>query len=217
VKAVAHVKEGFVVGLGSGTTVAYAFQELGRKIRKEGLHFHGVPTSYQSFLLSVKHKIPVTTLDEHPSLDVAIDGADQVDGRLDMIKGMGGALTKEKIVASASKMNVIVVDEAKLTDKLGIGQPVPVEVLPFALSPVITKLRKMGGKPALREAQRKLGPVVTDNGNFVLDVDFGSIDQPKELNQALKTVSGVVETGLFVGMADIVYVGGRRAVRKLEK
>jgi len=120
-------------------------------------------------------------------------------------------------VASASKVNIIVVDETKLTEKLGVNQPVPVEVLPFALSPVMTKFGKMGSKPVLREAEKKLGPVVTDNGNFILDVDFGGIDKPRDLNRTLKIIPGVVETGLFVEMADIVYVGGKESVRKLEK
>ncbi|MDH5447427.1 MAG: ribose 5-phosphate isomerase A [Candidatus Bathyarchaeota archaeon] len=217
VNAVEHVKEGFIVGLGSGTTVAYAFQELGKRIRQKKLRIYGVPTSYQAFLLAVQHSIPITTLNEHPQLDVAIDGADQVDEELNMIKGMGGALTREKIVASASKMNVIIVDETKLTKKLGVNQPVPVEVLPFALSTVTAKLHMLGSKPILREAEKKLGPVVTDNGNFILDVHFGPIDSPKELNRKLKVIPGIVETGLFVDIASIVYIGGKEAVRKLEK
>ena len=217
VSAAKHVKNGFVVGLGSGTTVAYAFQELYRRIREDRLHIQGVPTSYQAFLLAVQNHIPTTTLDEHPMLDVTIDGADQVDEELNMIKGMGGALTREKIVASASEMNIIVVDETKLTKKLGVNQPVPIEVLPFALTVAMANLRPLKGKPVLREAQKKLGPVVTDNGNFILDVDFGAIDNPKELNQALNAIPGIVETGLFLGMADIVYVGKRETVQRLEK
>ena len=217
VEAAKHVKDDFFVGLGSGTTVAYVFQELGKRIQKEKLRIQGVPTSHQAFLLAVKNKIPITTLDEHPQLDITIDGADQVDPKLDMIKGMGGALTREKIVASASKLNVIIVDETKVARQLGVNQLVPVEVLPFALSPVIARLHKLGGKPVLREAEKKLGPVVTDNGNFILDVDFGPISSPKELDQKLKALAGIVETGLFVGMANIVYVGGKEGVRKLEK
>ncbi len=217
IKASKHVEKNFIVGLGSGTTVTYVFRELGRRIREEKLLIYGVPTSHQAFSLAVQNNIPTTTLDEHIQLDIAIDGADQVDKELDMIKGMGGALTREKIVASASKINIIVVDKTKLTKNLGINQPVPVEVLPFALSVVTTKLRKLGSKPVLREAKRKLGPVVTDNGNFILDVSFGPIDNPKELNQTLKTIPGIVETGLFVDMADIVYVGGKKTVRKMEK
>lgn len=217
VKATKHIKQGFIVGLGSGTTVSYAFQELGKKIREKKLQICGVPTSHQAFILAVKHVIPITTLYEHPQLDITIDSADQVDKNLNMIKGMGGALTREKIVASASKMNVIVVDETKLTKKLGYNQPVPVEVLPFALSPLIRKLRELGGKPVLREAEKKLGPVVTDNGNFILDTYFGPISNPRNLNQKLKAIPGIVETGLFLEMANVVYVGRKKAVRKLEK
>jgi len=217
INAVKHVEDGFIVGLGSGTTVTYAFQEIGKRIHEEKLHIYGVPTSYQAFLLAVQNSIPVTTLDEHHQLDIAIDGADQVDEKLNMIKGVGGALTREKIVASASKMYVIIVDETKLTKKLGVNQLVPVEVLPFAMSTIARKLRILGSKSILRKAEKKLGPVVTDNGNFILDVDFGPIDNPKELNGMLKAIPGIIETGLFVGMADVVYVGGRETVQKLEK
>jgi len=217
INAVKRVKDGFIVGLGSGTTVAHAFEELGKRIREEKLQIYGVPTSYQAFLLAVQHNIPITTLDEHPQLDITIDGADQVDKELNMIKGMGGALTREKIVASASKMNIIVIDETKLTETLGVNQPVPIEVLPFALSLVTKRLRELGGKPVLRKAKKKLGPVVTDNGNFILDVNFGSIKTPKELNQTLKGIPGIVETGLFLGLAKIVYLGGKEAVPKLEQ
>jgi len=215
--AVAHVKDGFVIGLGSGTTIVYALQEVGRRTQEKKLSVFGVPTSYQAFQIAIKHKIPLTTLNEHPRLDMAIDGADQVDEKLNMIKGMGGAMTREKIVASASRLNVIIVDETKLTKKLGHGQPVPIEVMPFAMSTVAAKLRKLGGQPVLREAERKLGPVVSDNGNFIFDVDFGSISDPKKLNHALKVIPGVIETGLFVEMADVVYVGRREGVRKLER
>ncbi len=213
--AVRHVEEGFAVGLGSGTTVAYALRELGKRIREENLCICGVPTSSQAFLLAVQNNILVTTLDEHPLLNVTIDGADQVDEKLNTIKGMGGALTREKIVASASKVNIIVADETKLVKILGDSQSVPIEVLPFAVSPVVANLKKMGGAPTLREAKKKLGPVVTDNGNFILDVNFGPIEDPAGLSQTLKGVPGIVETGLFVGMADIVYVGGKETVRRL--
>jgi ribose 5-phosphate isomerase A len=134
-----------------------------------------------------------------------------------MIKGMGGAFTKEKIVAFASKMNVIIVDETKLTKKLGTNHPVPIEVMAFAISPIQKKLRELGGTPILREATKKLGPVITDNGNLILDVEFGPIGNPEELDQILKTIPGIVETGLFLGMANIIYVGGREIVSKLER
>jgi len=214
-EAVKHVQEGFIIGLGSGTTAAYAVQEIGEKVQHENLQVLGVPTSNQVLRLAVSCGIPLTTLDEHPQLDLTIDGADQVDGKLNLIKGMGGALMREKIVASAAKQLVIMVDETKLVEKLGMNHPVPVEVLPFALSVVMARVRELGGKPVLREGKDKVGPVVTDSGNFVLDVGFGVVDDPGELDARFKLVPGVLETGLFVGMADVVYVGGRTGVRRL--
>jgi len=216
-EAVKHVQDNFIVGLGSGSTAAYVIQEMGEKIRQEGLRIFGVPTSHQAMMLAVHCGIPVTTLNEHPQLDLAIDGADQVDRELNLIKGMGGALTREKIVASAAKQLIIVADETKLVEKLGTNHPVPVEVLPFALPTVMVRMRKLGGKPVLREGKGKVGPVVTDNGNFVVDVDFGPINALKKLHLRLKLVPGVVETGLFVGMADVVYLGKPDGVIKLER
>lgn len=214
-EAVKHVKDGTVIGLGSGTTVAFAIQELGKQNYSQML---AVPSSYQAFLLATQNHIPITTLNEHPKLDLTIDGADQVERKtLNMIKGMGGALTREKIVAAASKNLVIIVDETKLTEKLGLNQPIPVEVLPFALAPVTAKLQGLKGKPKLREGKGKVGPVVTDNGNFILDVDFGTIKDAEKLNMQIKAIPGVVETGLFLNMATIVYVGTQRTVEKLVK
>ncbi len=215
-EAVKHIKDGYVVGLGSGTTASYAIQEIGKIIRQKEWRIAGIPTSHQSFLLAVECGIPVTSLNEHPTLDLTIDGADQIDKDLNMIKGMGGALAREKIVASASKQNVIVADETKLVKKLGGNHPVPVEVLPFALAIVSSKIQKIGGKPVLRAGQGKVGPVVTDNGNFILDVWMKSID-PYELDITLKLIAGVVETGLFLEVADIVYAGTRNSVEKLSK
>lgn len=206
-EAVKHVKDGFIIGLGSGSTVAYAIQEVGKKIQQRKLQILGVPTSYQAMMLAVQCGIPITTLDEHSQLNMTIDGADQIDRQLNLIKGMGGALTREKIVASAAKQFVVVTDETKMTEKLGVNCAVPVELLPFALPTVASKMRTMGGKPVLREAKGKVGPVVTDNGNFILDVDFGPINAPKKLDSQMKSIPGVIETGLFIEMADIVYVG----------
>jgi ribose 5-phosphate isomerase A len=215
-EAVKHVKDGFVVGLGSGSTAAYMIQELGRLIRQEGLHVMGVPSSSQAFSLAVSSGVPVTTLDEHPVLELAIDGADEVDKSLDMIKGGGGALTREKIVASAAKQVVIVADETKLVETLGAFK-VPVEVLPFALATASEGIENLGGKPLLRESKGKVGAVVTDNGNYIVDVDFGAIKNAEELNQQLKLIPGVIETGLFIGLADIVYLGKEDGIVKLEK
>ena len=214
-EAVKHVQDGFVIGLGSGSTVAYAFEELSNRIKHEKLHVSGVPTSYQAFLLAVKHKIPITTLEEHPSLDLTIDGADQIDDELNLIKGMGGALAREKIVASASKKLVIVADESKKVKVLGENNhPVPIEALPFAASTVMCKIKEIGGKPVLREGTNKVGPVITDNGNILVDAYFGLIRKPVELEHKLKLLSGVVETGLFIKMANFVYVGKRSGIEK---
>ncbi len=216
-EAVKHVQNNFIVGLGSGGTTAYIIKELGEKIRTEGLQIVGVPTSNQAMMLAVSCGVPLTTLNEHPRLDLALDGADQIDRVLNLIKGRGGALTREKIVASAAKQVVIVADETKLVDKLGTNHAIPIEVLPFALPTVIVKLKALKGKPILREGGGKVGPVVTDNGNFIVDVDFGPVNNVKELDFQLKLVSGVIETGLFIEMADFVYLGKPDGVEKLEK
>jgi ribose 5-phosphate isomerase A len=215
-EAVKHVEDNFVVGLGSGTTAACAIEELGRRTKKEGLQLLGIPTSYQAFMLAVKHAISVTTLEEHPTLDLTIDGADQIDDELNLIKGMGGALAREKIVAFASKKLIIIADENKKVQALGQNNhPVPTEALPFAASLVMHKMQEMGGKPILREGKGKVGPVITDNGNVIIDTNFGPIKKPDELERTLKCISGVVETGLFIRMADIAYIGKRSSVEKL--
>jgi len=214
-EAVKHVKDGFIVGLGSGSTAAYAIEEIGKRIKHEALRVLGVPTSYQALLLAVKHRIQITTLEEHPTLDLTIDGADQIDEELNLIKGMGGALAREKIVAFASKKLVIVADESKKVKVLGENNhPVPIEVLPFATPIVMRKIGEIGGKPILREGTKKVGPVITDNGNVIIDVDFGIIHNPAELERKLK-FPGVVETGLFVKMANVVYLGKHSGVEKL--
>jgi len=217
-EAVKHVKDGYVIGLGSGSTAAYAIAEIGRKIREEEIEVLGIPTSSQAFFLAIKNKIPLTTLTEHPVIDLAIDGADQVDSKLNLIKGMGGALTREKIVASCSKKVIIIIDETKLTEKLGGKQPIPIEVLPFALEPVSIKIQKLNGTPKLREGKGKIGPVVTDNGNYIIDAFFAQIKDPEKLNEEIKLIPGVIETGLFIDLADLVYVGRRNGtIIKLKK
>lgn len=216
-EAVRHVKDGFTVGLGSGSTVAYAFQEIGKRIKNEGLRVYGVPTSYQALMLATKYDIPITSLDENPKLDLAIDGADQIDQSLNLIKGMGGALLREKIVAASAKQVIIAADKSKMTDRLGKNQRLPIEVLPFALGAVVLKIREMKGNPFLREGKDKVGPVITDNGNFIVDVDFGLIKDPIELEYRLKSIPGVIETGLFAGMTDIAYIGTPTTVEILKR
>jgi ribose 5-phosphate isomerase A len=217
-EAVKHVKDGFVVGLGSGSTAAMAIEALGERRRNEKLRVFGIPTSYQAFLLAIKYEIAVTTLEEHGVIDVTIDGADQIDAGLDLIKGMGAALVREKIVASASKVNVIVADESKRVKVLGEnGQVVPVEVLPFAISVVKRRIEAIGGEAVLREGKSKVGPVITDNGNVIIDASFGPISDAAELEKKLKMIPGVVETGLFIGLANFAYVGTASKVEKLQR
>ena len=215
-EAVKHVKDGFIVGLGSGSTAAYAIEEIGNRMKLEKLHVLGVPTSYQALLLAIKHGIPITTLEEHPTLDLTIDGADQIDEQLNLIKGMGGALAREKIVAFASKKLVIVADESKKVKVLGENNhPVPIETLPLAAPVLMRKIKEIGGKPTLREGIKKVGPVITDNGNVILDVNFGLVPKPAELERKLKKLTGVVEIGLFVQMVNLVYLGKGSSVEEL--
>ena len=216
-EAFKHLQEGFIVGLGSGSTSAYVIQEIGRQMLQGGLRILGVPTSSQAMMLAVRSGIPLTTLDEYPSLDLAIDGADQIDKKLNLIKGGGGAMMREKIVASAAKQFIVVADETKLVEKLGTNCRVPVEVLPFALAAATASIKELGGKPILREGKGKAGAVVTDNGNYIVDIDFGPIKDAEELNQRLKLIPGILETGLFIEMADIVYLGKPDGIDKLEK
>ena len=217
-EAVKHVKDNNVVGLGSGSTAAFAIIALGERVKNEQLKILGIPTSYQAFLLAVESGVAITTLDEHPQIDVTIDGADQITGELSLIKGMGAALAREKIVAASSKLNVIIADENKKVKVLGENNhPVPIEVLPFAISLVKRKIVEVGGNPIVRESKGKLGPVITDNGNAIIDASFGLIQKPGELEVKLKMIPGVVETGLFVNLTDIAYLATSNAVEKIER
>ncbi len=215
--AVEHVKDGMVVGLGSGTTAAFAILALGERKKHENLNILGVPSSYQAFQLAVQEGIPVTTLEEHPTLDVNIDGADQIDPQLNLIKGMGAALAREKIVAASSRKNIIIADAKKKVKVLGEdNHPVPLEVMPFAIALVRHRVQALHGSPLLRETKGKLGPVISDNGNAIMDATFGEINDVKLLDQQLKTIPGLVETGLFIGLADVAYLGTSSGIQKLE-
>jgi ribose 5-phosphate isomerase A len=216
-EAVKHVKNNSIVGLGSGTTVAFAIEALGERVKKENLKIMGIPSSYQAFQLAVQHGVQITTLDEHPVIDVTIDGADQVTPELYLIKGMGAALAREKIVAAASKYNIIIVDETKRVKVLGENnQAVPIEVLPFAVSLAKNRISTLGGTPVVREGKGKLGPIITDNGNVIIDANFGLIQNPQELAVKVKMIPGVVETGFFIGLTDMVYIATPSKVEKLE-
>jgi len=209
-KALEPVKSGWVIGLGSGSTVAYAVRELARLQRDRKMEFSVVPTSYQMEYLASSHGLRITSLNEVARVDYAIDGADQVrNGSLDLVKGGGGALLREKIVDSSARSFVVVVDQYKLVDYLGGKQLIPLEILPFAYSYVRSEVAKIGGKAKLRESTVKMGPVISDNGNFLVDVDFGRVQSPSKLERRLKAVAGVLETGLFVGMTDRAFVGQR--------
>lgn len=204
--AVEYVRDGMVVGLGTGSTARYAVEKLGEMVG-EGLDVLGIPTSLETEQLARKAGIPLSTIDEH-DIDLTIDGADQVDGNLNLIKGGGGALLREKMVASCSKDEIIVADESKIVDSFSF--PLPVEVVKFGWKSVARKLKSMGFEPERRE-------FVTDNGNYILDCRYGSIENAKETEKALNIIPGVVENGLFIGMASIVVVGTPDGVKTIEK
>jgi len=208
--AAATVEDGLVVGLGTGSTTAHAIRALGRRV-DAGLDIVGVPTSFQSRELAREGGIPLAELDE-VSVDLAIDGADEVaDG--DLIKGGGAAHAREKIVDASADRFVVVADPTKTAEML--SHPVPLEVLSAARTTVADAVRELGGEPTLRRAERKDGPVVTDNGNLVLDCAFGEISDPAALAGELAGLPGVVEHGLFVGLADAVHVGSEDGVEVL--
>lgn len=206
--AAQRVKSGSVVGLGTGSTTAYAIQFIGERIQSGELKdIKGIPTSFQARVLAKQYGIPLTTLDEVDHMDVAIDGADEVDPHKNLIKGGGAAHTQEKIVDSLASSFIVVVDSGKLVDKLGSTFLLPVEVLPMAMTPAMKAIEKLGGKCQLRMGVKKAGPVVSDQGNLIVDAKFESIDDPATLEKEINNIPGVLENGLFVGLADVVLVG----------
>lgn len=211
--AAALVEPGTTVGLGTGSTAAHAIRRLGERVA-EGLDVVGVPTSFDSRQRAREAGIPLRALDDVDRIDLAIDGADQV-ADFDLVKGGGAAHAREKLVDTTAERFVVVVDPSKRADVL--SHPVPVEVLPVAHDLVADAVRDEGGEPSLRRAERKDGPVVTDNGNLVLDCDFGDITAPATLARTLSALPGVVEHGLFVGTADEIHVGTESGVRVLER
>ena len=203
--ACAYVEDNTIVGLGTGSTADFAVRHLGERVR-QGLRIRGVPTSVKTERLAREVGIPLVDLNDVESIDVTIDGADEVDPKLDLIKGLGGALLREKIVASLTKRQIIVVDPSKLVQKLGTKAPLPVEVLPFGWKVVQRRLVRDGFRPTLRAKDGQ--PVVTDNGNLVLDVRFAAgIDDARSLERTINTIPGVVENGMFLGMTWRVVVG----------
>jgi ribose 5-phosphate isomerase A len=224
------VTDGSVVGLGTGSTAAHTIRALGERVA-DGLDVRGVPTSLGTRELAREAGVPLTSLSDVESVDVAIDGADQVldDAGSDrspgevLVKGGGGAHLREKVVASSADSFLVVVDARKLTE--AIDHPIPLEVLPVARSTVARRVRDLGGEPSLRRAERKDGPVVTDNGNLLIDADFGPIagsgsgstDDPATLAGDLAGIPGLLEHGLFVDFAETIYVGTATDVDVLEE
>ncbi len=204
-----NVKKNMIIGIGSGSTIVYAIEIIVEMNRKELLNVKCIPSSYQSYQLILNNGLELASMDQYPEIDLVIDGADEIDKNLNLIKGGGGCLVQEKILASNSKNLVIIADFRKNSEKLGMNwkKGVPIEVIPMAYVPLMKKLEKMGGKPILRMAQSKSGPLITDNSNFIIDVDFGIIDNPVVLNNKILPIPGVVDTGFFINMASKAYIG----------
>ncbi len=212
--ALALVKEGMVLGLGTGSTMRYFLEALGDKA-VDGFDVKGVPTSIETANFAKAHGIALTSLEESPTLDLAVDGADEVGPNLALIKGGGGALFREKIVAAAAKRFVIVADGSKLVRRLGERAPVPAEVSPFGWRVSKARLEALGCTVTLRESAGQT--MRTDNGNYLFDARFRAIRNPAALERDMKVVPGVVECGLFVDMADLALVGGPKGVRRLTR
>lgn len=196
----------------------YAVRELARLQRDRKMEFSVVPTSYQMEYLAASHGLRIMNLNEVARVDYSIDGADQVErGSLNLVKGGGGALLREKIVDSSARNFVVAVDESKLVAHLGGEQSIPLEVLPFAYKYVLSEVAKMNGRGRSRESKAKVGPVITDNGNFIVDADFGHIKNPAQLEKRLKRIPGVLETGLFIRLVERAYIGRRNGQVKVVK
>lgn len=218
--AASLVKSNTIVGLGTGSTTAYTIQFLGDRLKSGELKdIVGIPTSFQAEVLAKQYGIPLTTLDAVDRIDIAIDGADEVDPQKNLVKGGGAAHTREKIVDYLAEQFIVVVDSSKVVDRLGSSFPVPVEVIPMAIAPVMRAIEALGGKPELRMGVKKAGPVITDQGNMVVDVKFDTIDRPAELEKTLNNIPGVLENGIFVNCADLVLIGevqdGQPIVRQM--
>lgn len=212
------VDDGMTVGLGTGSTTAYALKALGRRVRDEGLQIRGVPTSYAAEILGREHGIPLVTLNDVDGIDVAFDGADEVDPRLNLIKGRGAAHTREKVIAAEADRFVVLIDPSKRVEQLGTTMPVPIEIVPMAAAPVLRMLQNRNAEAEIRMGQRKDGPVVTDQGLWVIDARFDGIADLSALNRALLHQPGVLDHGLFLGLATGVLVGQPNGdVRHLRK
>jgi ribose 5-phosphate isomerase A len=213
-RAIDYIENGMIVGLGTGSTVQYALKMIGEKVR-EGLDIKGIPTSVKTKKIAIQENIPITTLKEYPEIDITIDGADEVDSDLNLIKGGGGALAREKIIAFHSKKLLIIIDDSKVVKSLGIDFPLPVEVLKFEWESTKKTLEKFGCEVTLRKIMDD--PFITDNGNYILDCEFIRISDPEQLETDINKIPGVVENGLFINLATQAIVGSSQGIMTLEK
>jgi len=217
VEAVKNVESGMVLGLGTGLTANFAIREISRLLKDGSLKdIVGIPSSKQTEKLALELGIPLISFDQKSEIDLNIDGADEVDPELNLIKGGGGALLREKIIAQSSTRNIIVIDEQKMSQKLGTKWAVPVEIIEFSYKPVAKYLEDLGAEVALRKNQN--GEIFkTDHGNIIADCNFGQIQDLNELNKALNSKAGIVEHGLFIGIADEVIIGKPDTIEYLRK
>jgi ribose 5-phosphate isomerase A len=213
--AAAHLHDGMIVGLGTGSTAAFAVDAIGKRVA-QGLRIIGVPTSEHTAKQATALNIPLAPVEEHEWIDVTIDGADEVElGTLNLIKGLGGALLREKIVATSTRKLIIIVDDSKIVTRLGSHDPIPVEVVSFGWETTERRLRRIGGNPVLRRSSD--GTIfVTDGGHYILDCKFGPLPESADTEQRLNNTVGVVEHGMFLGMTGMVIVGGAGGIKILE-
>ncbi|WP_456321912.1 ribose-5-phosphate isomerase RpiA [Palaeococcus sp. (in: euryarchaeotes)] len=216
-EALKFVEDGMVVGLGTGSTTAHFIHLLGKLVMEEELEVYGVPTSHQAKFLAIESGIPIVSLDEVDAIDIAVDGTDEVDPQLNLIKGRGAALTMEKIIDYRAGTFIVLADESKLVDYLGQKMPVPIEVIPAAWRAIAEEIEVFNASAELRLGSKKDGPVITDNGNFILDAKFERIEDPLDMEIELNNIPGVVENGIFSDIADIVLVATKEGVKKLER
>ena len=210
------VEEGMLVGLGTGSTTAFAIEALGRRVREEGLRIKGTPTSFAAEQRARHFEIPLIPLDNVSKLDIALDGADEIDPNMNLIKGGGAAHTREKVVASLARRFIVLADSTKIVDHLGQTRALPVEVLPMACGPVMRILEKLGGMPEIRMGTQKDGPVVTDQGFWIIDTRFALPFDPAEMDRVLNGIPGVLDHGLFVDLASVALVASESGeIRKL--
>jgi ribose 5-phosphate isomerase A len=216
-RAVESIQSDMVVGLGTGSTTSFAVIRIGERIKSGELkNMVGIPTSIRTEKLARELNIPLASLDEKPQIDVTIDGADEVDPRLNLIKGGGGALLREKVVAQASRTNIIIVDESKLSECLGTNWALPVEVIPFAARTETDFLQSIGASVILRNDETGQ-PYLTDQNNYILDADFGAMSDPAAVAAELNDRAGIIEHGLFLDLASEVIVAAEDGIRRLKR